>query len=125
MLNYADYAFYTEVYKGKLTKEEFDHNIIKASAYVRRITFGRADQCTDQKEVKCSACAVCDVYAEDTKKRSAHNGMNIVSENNDGYAVSFAQEQMAGETAESLLKRKAYETAETYLMPTGLLDWEV
>lgn len=125
MLNYADYAFYIEVYKGKLNQEEFDRNIIKACAYVRRITFGRADQYADLEEVKCAACAVCEIYAEDAKKRSAHNGMNIASESNDGYSVSFAQEQLTGETAESLLKRKAYEAAETFLMPTGLLSWEV
>ena len=125
MLNYADYAFYADVYKGTITQEEFDRNIIKASAYVRRITFGRADQCADQEEVKCAACAVCEVYAEDAKKRSTHSGMNIASESNDGYSVSFAQEQLAGETAESLLKRKAYEVAETFLMPTELLSWEV
>lgn len=125
MLNYADYAFYTEVYKGKLDQEEFDRNIIKASAYVRRITFGRADQCADKEEVKCAACAVCEMYAEDAKKRSAHKGMNVTSESTDGYSVSFAQEQLAGETVESLLKRKAYEAAEMFLMPTGLLSWEV
>lgn len=125
MLTYADYAFYTGMHKGNLSQTEFDKNIIKASAYVRKITFGRADEHADDDEVKHAACIVCDVFATDEKQRSRHQGMNITSENTDGYSVSFAQEQIAGETAEELLNRKAYKAAEMFLISTDLLNWEV
>lgn len=125
MNGYADYAFYKSVYCGDMKEEEFDKYIVKASAYVRRITFGRADACTGSDEIKFSACAVCDVYAEDGKRRAGHEGRNISSENNDGYSVSFAQEQREGETSEELLYRKAYKAAEIFLAGKGLLDWSV
>ncbi|MEE1085818.1 MAG: hypothetical protein U0L05_01400 [Schaedlerella sp.] len=125
MLTYADYAFYTEIHKGSLSQAGFDKNIVKASAYVRKITFGRADEHADDDEVKHAACIVCDIFAIDEKRRNSHQGMNITSENIDGYSISFVQEQIAGETAEELLNRKAYKAAEMFLMPTGLLNWEV
>lgn len=125
MSNYVNYEFYAESYYGKLGEEEFGQVVIKATAYVRRITFGRADSCSDDEEVKLATCAVCDVIAADENFRKKHQGRNITSENNDGYSVSFVQEQNAGETAEEILNRKAYKAAEMFLIPTGLLCLEV
>ena len=116
---YADYNFYTMEYRGKATEEEFESQIMKASAHVRRITFGRADSCPEMEEVKLAACAVCDVLSEDCASRV--NGKQIASESTDGYSVSYVQEKAADETAEVLLSRKAYKAAEIYLEPTGLL----
>ena len=48
---YTDYEYYTSTYKGNLAKEEFEKSIMKASAYVRRITFGRADDNMELEEV--------------------------------------------------------------------------
>lgn len=122
MVRYADYDFYVSVYRGQLKEEEFDRHIIIASAYIRKITFGRADAQTESEVVKLSVCAVCDVYKMDEKRRAEHQGRNITSENNDGYSVSFAPEQNSGETAEELLERKAYKAAELFLLPEGLLN---
>lgn len=122
---YADYDFYKSVYHGSMTEDEFNRHIIKASAYVRRMTFGRADANAENDEIRLSACAVCDVYADDNKRRAGHEGRNIASENNDGYSVSFVQEQCGGETSEELLYRKAYKAAEIFLADIGLLDWGV
>lgn len=120
---YVDYPYYTEEYKGSLLQEEFDRSVVKASAHVRRITFGRADDYSDFAEVKLAVCAVCDVLAADVKRRDKHHGMNVISENNDGYSVSYVQEQTAGETTEEILSRKIYKAAEIFLEPTGLLNW--
>ena len=57
---YADYTFYVSEYRGNLTDEEFDKSVIPASAYVRRITFGRADDNMEMEEVKLATCAVCE-----------------------------------------------------------------
>lgn len=117
---YADYKFYTTTYKGKLPKEEFEKSITKASAYVRRITFGRADDNAEMDEVKIATCAVCELLANDEKARSKHLGRVVTSENTDGYSVSY-ESGGNGETADELLGRKIFDTLELYLMPTGLL----
>ena len=120
MILYADYEYYTTTYKGSLSKEEFEKSIMKSSAYVRRITFGRADENKELDEVKLAACAVCDLIANDEKVRSKHSGRVVTSENTDGYSVSY-ESGGNGETADYLLGRKIFDTLELYLMPTGLL----
>lgn len=120
MILYADYEYYTTTYKGSLSKEEFEKSIMKSSDYVRRITFGRADENKELDEVKLAACAVCDLIANDEKVRSKHSGRVVTSENTDGYSVSY-ESGGNGETADDLLGRKIFDTLELYLMPTGLL----
>ena len=117
---YADYEYYTGTYKGYLPKEEFEKSVMKASAYVRRITFGRADDNMEMKEVKIATCAVCELLANDEKVRSKHLGRVVTSENTDGYSVSF-ESGGSGETADDLLHKKMYNTAALFLDPTGLL----
>ena len=117
---YADYEYYISAYKGKLAEEEFEKSIMKASAYVRRITFGRADDNMEMEEVKLATCSVCDLIANDEKVRSKHSGRAVTSENTDGYSVSYESGESGG-TADELLGRKIFDTLELYLMPTGLL----
>lgn len=117
---YATYAYYISTYRGNLTEEEFEKAIIPATAHVRRITFGRADQNMELDEVKLATCAVCDLLANDEKARSQHSGRTVVSENTDGYSVTY-ESGRNGDTADDLLTRKIYEVAELYLEPTGLL----
>ena len=117
---YADYTFYVSEYRGNLTDEEFDKAVIPASAYVRRITFGRADDNMEMEEVKLATCAVCELLANDEKVRSKHLGRAVTSENTDGYSVSF-ESGGNGETADDLLHKKMYNTAALFLEPTGLL----
>ena len=117
---YADYEYYISAYKGNLAKEEFEKSIMKASAYVRRVTFGRADDNMEMEEVKLATCSVCDLIANDEKVRSKHSGRVVTSENTDGYSVSY-ESGGSGGTADELLSRKISDTLELYLMPTGLL----
>lgn len=117
---YADYTFYVSEYRGNLTDEEFDKSVIPASAYVRRITFGRADDNMEMEEVKLATCAICELLANDEKVRSKHLGRAVTSENTDGYSVSF-ESGGNGETADDLLYKKMYNTAALFLDPTGLL----
>lgn len=120
MILYADYEYYTTTYKGSLSKEEFEKSIMKSSAYVRRITFGRADENKELDEVKLAACAVCDLIANDEKVRSKHSGRVVTSENTDGYSVSY-ESGGNGETTDDLLKRNIFDTLLLYLEPTRLL----
>lgn len=120
MILYADYEYYITTYKGNLSIKEFEKSIMKASAYVRRITFGRADDNMELEEVKLAVCAVCDLIANDEKVRSKHSGRAVTSENTDGYSVSY-ESGGNGETADDLLCKKMYNTAALFLDPTGLL----
>lgn len=120
MILYADYEYYTTTYKGSLSKEEFEKSIMKSSAYVRRITFGLADDNIEMEEVRLAACAVCDLIANDEKVRSKHSGRVVTSENTDGYSVSY-ESGGNGETTDDLLKRNIFDTLLLYLEPTGLL----
>lgn len=117
---YTTYAYYISTYRGNLTEEEFEKSIVQATAYVRRITFGRAEQNMELDEVKLATCAICDLLANDEKARSQHSGRTVVSENTDGYSVTY-ESGRNGDTADDLLNRKIYKTAELYLEPTGLL----
>lgn len=73
--------------------------------------------------VKDAVCAVADVYCSyDQKQASA--GM-VKSENNDGYSVTYVTEQTDGQTAEEVLRKKAYAAASAYLLPTGWLSRKV
>ena len=117
---YTTYAYYISTYRGNLTEEEFEKSIIPATAHVRRITFGRADQNMELDEVKLATCAICDLLANDEKARSQHSGRTVVSENTDGYSVTY-ESGRNGDTADNLLTRKIYKAAELYLEPTGLL----
>ena len=117
---YATYAYYISTYRGNLTEEEFEKAIVPATAHVRRITFGRADRNMELDEVKLATCAVCDLLANDEKARSQHSGRAVISENTDGYSVTY-ESGRDGDTADDLLNRKIYRSAELYLEPTGLL----
>ena len=117
---YTTYAYYISTYRGNLTEEEFEKSIVQAIAYVRRITFGRAEQNMELDEVKLATCAICDLLTNDEKARSQHSGRTVVSENTDGYSVTY-ESGGNGDTADDLLNRKIYKTAELYLEPTGLL----
>lgn len=117
---YATYAYYISTYRGNLTEEEFEKAIIPATVHVRRIIFGRADQNMELDEVKLTTCAICDLLANDEKARSQHSGRTVVSENTDGYSVTY-ESGRDGDTADDLLTRKIYKAAELYLEPTGLL----
>lgn len=124
-MNYVDYDFYLNTYHGELDQDLLDRIVVKASAHVRRITFGRADQYTEDENVKLATCAVCDVIGAFDSRMKLHNGLNVSSESTDGYSISYVNEQLAGESAEAMLSRKIYQAAEVYLLPTGLLNWGV
>lgn len=62
MINYADYQYYTDTYKGNLSQTLFNSLIIKASREIdkyvnRKIT---SDDLTNYEEIKYVACSLCD-----------------------------------------------------------------
>lgn len=122
---YSDYEFYVVSYGGDMEEEEFCRIICKASAHVRRITFGRADYEFDSEEVKLATCAVCDAIWMHEKERNEHGGKIVSSENTNGYSVSYVTDQASGESSNQALYRKIYAAAEPFLETCGILNWGV
>ena len=121
---YVDYGYYADQYGGGITEKEFPSAERKAEAYIRKLTYIRGNIfATENMAVKDAVCAVADVYTSCEKKREAGT---VKSENNDdGYSVSYAVEQADGQTVEELIRKKAYEAASTYFLPTGWLSRKV
>ena len=120
---YVDYGYYADQYGGGITEKEFPSAERKAEAYIRKLTYIRGNIfATENVAVKDAVCAVADVYAFCEKKKDTGT---VKSENNDGYSVSYAAEQADGQTVEELIRKKAYEAASTYLLPTGWLSRKV
>ena len=122
---YVDYAYYVSEYGGEIIPEKkFSGYERRAEAYIRKITYVRGDIfSTESDMVKDAVCAVADVYCSyDQKQASA--GM-VKSENNDGYSITYVTEQTDGQTAEEVLRKKAYAAASAYLLPTGWLSRKV
>lgn len=124
---YVDYAYYKGIFCGKMTENEFIEHEMSAEAYIRSITYINGDIFAgDSEDVKKAVCAVADIYQKESQKQEHNHGRGqIKSENNDGYSVSYVTEQTDGQTSEELLKKKAYNTAYGYLLPTGWLSRKV
>lgn len=119
MIEYADRGFYENTFHGEIIPEKaFPGMILKASIFVKFLTFSRVDEMEEiPEEVQLAACAVADVMYQDIKARD-DAGREIASENNDGYSVSFVTSQSkTTATVEYRCKKAAY----PYLAHTGLL----
>lgn len=58
---YADYTYYTDTYGGKaVSVEDFPRLAAKASAYIDRLTFGRAADFPDDERLKRCCCELCE-----------------------------------------------------------------
>lgn len=128
MKPYADYCYYVEEYDGnKVSGEEFDKHIRKASVYINEITHGRIqegnllEKGVYLNEIQDAACAVAEVIYEDDQQMIETGGRELKSENTDGYSVSYVTDHQDGETHEDTLRRKMYQAARGYLLHTGLL----
>lgn len=121
MVQYADYMYYVDVFKGNtIPVESFDQIVMKASAFVRQITFNQIEEPIID-DVKDAVCSVCDVIFEDERILKRTNGKDVKSENIDGYSVTYVAEAKDGQTHNELLERKMYSAARMYLLHTGLL----
>ncbi len=125
MKEYADYAYYKEKAHGTdIPKEEFPRAALKASIFIKCITYGRvsdafeADYPQFSDEVKLAACAAAEVFYETEKRLREHGGREVQSENNDGYSLTYGD---AAEPGTSLGEQKALQAVRPYLIDTGLM----
>lgn len=108
---YADYTYYTSEYKGAMPEEDFNRLSRQASAYIDRVTFGRAARSHNgavQTKIKDACCAVVDVMLK------KEQGGELTSQTVGSWTRSFAS---SGKT----MDRQQYEAATLYLGMTGLM----
>ena len=88
---YADYTFYTDVYKGDMSAEEFERWAARAGLHIDRYTSGRAAGAPEsmKRALSLCCCAVADQlrtwHDQDTRTQ---NGL-VTAETVDGYSVSY------------------------------------
>ena len=117
MTAYADYAFYTSEYLGRVitSEKDFAYYALRASEIIDSKTFGRIGEITPA--VKMACCAAADQLYSDASARAKAAG-GISSESVDGYSVSYrAYDAKSG--AES--KKRVDDAVKRYLANTGLM----
>lgn len=88
---FADYEFYVSA-GGNLSEEEFSRIAAKASAYIDKITFGRAAEHTDDERVKRCFCELCD-----TLSAAVSGGRVKQSESVGSWSVTYANSENTSE----------------------------
>lgn len=108
---YADFTFYKNTYHGAAIETEYTRLVVRASAYIDRMTNGKAKAAVgdDLTAVKLAECAVVDELL--TQER----GGIVTSESNDGISRSYA----TGSVVRSNVQR-VYEAANVFLGNTNL-----
>ena len=123
MKAYSNYKFYISQYGGETLSEfAFDKAAKKASAYIDKITFGRAEDYVESPEHEMQYC-VCEM-AETLKSYEDNmvNGRLVTEVSNQGYREVYAT-QHAG-TTEKAVEYSLYDIAKLYL-PAELLELNV
>ncbi len=114
MTNYADYAYYTDTYKGAvLDAASFPLYAQKATQNIILHTFGRIPENNVPEAAKMCCCEL----AETIYKHEKENAGNITSEKVGEYSVSY----MDKEKAEAIFWGKCTLIISNWLATTGLL----
>ena len=79
-----EYNFYKTKHGGRLSEEEFNINIQKATLYLEELTHGRNIPANMTARVLFAACELADFIANQTTKSGV-----IKSETVDGYSVTY------------------------------------
>ena len=114
MTNYADYAYYTDTYKGAvLDAASFPLYAQKATQNIILHTFGRIPENNVPEAAKMCCCEL----AEEMYKHEKKDAGNIASEKVGERSVSFVDK----EKAESVFRGKCVSIIYNWLATTGLL----
>lgn len=118
MVEYADYKFYQEQFHGSTIPEvAFSSAILRASIYIKYITFGRIEDTEIMEEARLAACAVAEVMY----RADAEGQQEKKSETVGNVSVSYVTEQQDGQIRETAMAKKQYAAAYPFLVHTGLL----
>ncbi len=102
---YADYTYYTDNYGGSAVSEgDFPRLAAKASAYIDRLTFGRAEENARDERLKMCCCELCDSLT----LTDGNGGMMKQSESVGSWSCSYAISPEGA--SESVMARAACRT---------------
>ena len=117
MTAYADYAFYTDKYLGRIipNDNDFAYYALRASEIIDSKTFGRINEITPAVQLACCAAAD-ELYSDASAKAKAASGVS--SESVDGYSVSYRAYNTETEKA---AEKRVNAAIKRYLGSTGLM----
>ena len=117
MTAYADYAFYSGEYLGRVitSEKDFAYYALRASEIIDSKTFGRIDEITPAIKMACCAAAE-ELYSAETARTKAASG--ISSESVGGYSVSY---RAYNTEAEKAAEKRVNAAIKRYLGGTGLM----
>ncbi len=61
---YADYDYYANVYGGGCSEQEFTRRAAEVSAFIDRVTFGRAAEHSGDERLKLCCCSLVEISRE-------------------------------------------------------------
>ena len=116
-MQFVDFEYYKNKFKGSLQEDEFNQLAREASAIVNRLTMRRinADALQGQPYVKDCTCAVAEKIEEMQRKEEA---AKIASETIGPHSVTFRNEAKTTEAEKQIEYKRV---VEIYLFGTGLL----
>lgn len=107
---YADYTFYTDIYKGKaIIQADFNRLATRADSYIDSITQGRASSYSTDNAVKMAACAVAEAWLTNEQ------GGDLQSQSVGSWSMTYANKTKSSDG-------RLYGAASLYLSGTGLLN---
>lgn len=118
---YADYAFYSEKYKGTtIPSGRFDYYEMQAETIIRELTIGKSDDYADATEVKMATCAAAErLYCVLEPTESDADSAKIASESVGEYSVTYRNVTAPDQITEA--RKAAFMSAQPWLVQTGLL----
>ena len=120
MNQYATYPFYTGTFHGSLIgADEFDGYIVKASAFLDSITFGRIIDVTE--DISAAACAVAEQMQTIQTAYSDSSGGSVAAEKTGDESVNYNTAAVVS-PASSAAKRSYYTAAQMYIKDKRLLE---
>lgn len=91
MKQYSTYNFYISQYGGEtLTEDQFNKAAKKASAYIDKITFGKAKDYTETGEHELQMCTCEMAEAIRSHEDNLSHGKVVSSASNQGYSETYA-----------------------------------
>ncbi len=125
MIQYTDYDFYNNKYKGNMPQDDFEILVIKASYEVQKNIFNRIITGYED-EVQMATCSIADILYKieqlENKKDTTISGKELKSESVGNYSRTFETSSTTDIDIQiSNQKEKIKEELRNYLLTTGLL----
>lgn len=125
MIQYTDYDFYNNKYKGNMPQDDFERLVIKASYEVQKNIFNRPTTGFEE-EVQMATCSITDILYKieqlENKKDTTMSGKELKSESVGNYSRTFETSSTTDIDIQiSNQKEKIKEELRNYLLTTGLL----